>query len=97
MPPEVESIWKKIQSIPTVLAVFGDLKKDLNELAGMDHAEELYAAALSKHGVSAASEFRNLGKARQCASTLWESIQTLKAEPADIADDAPFGGEGRAA
>ena len=97
MPAELADIWKRIQSIPTVCSIFCDLKKELIDVAGMDRAEELYQTTLGLHGVAHSNQFRNLGTARQCASRLWQQIQTLKhplVPNPDISDeDVPFGND----
>jgi hypothetical protein len=91
MPADLEALWSRVFDIKSACTVLGELKKELYELAGEERGHQFYYTALAEFGAGHANDFkRNLGKARQCASRIWERIQLIKNPPAhnpEITDD----------
>ena len=77
--PEVTELWERMGTkISSVCEVFGELKKEIEELTGGDNG---YYQILADHGFSHANNVKTLGgvKARHCAKDLFHYIQKCKA------------------
>jgi ABC-type dipeptide/oligopeptide/nickel transport system ATPase component len=79
VPEEIQQLWVRMgTSRSTILAVFGELKKAFDELAGSDRP---YYDVLAKHGAAHANDLKGVNQARQAAREMFEALQKMKVEP----------------
>ena len=87
VPAPIADLWKRMGTkIPTICAVFGELKKAVEEVTG---AEQPYYDVLARYDMKHANDVKTAGlqKARNAARELAESIAKWSQPPFEATDD----------
>jgi len=77
IPQELTAIWKRMCSPRGVAKEFGELKVEIEQLAGVPGLAE-YARILRQHGVERPKEFKTSQTARLCAKEVYALLEMLR-------------------